>query len=165
MTSEIFDSTKTIDQTCHDDDAKIFVNYFCYQDEQTLVTKKNQAAIISCLGVLLVLVYLTVIHYFKRASTLNQMQWDIQTITPGDYTCQLEITEKAYNHFIDHVYHEEKMRNQDVSIGESLKAYIKSQLEYILTKKLQDVKGKPGFEDVKINEVKIADIVFAFSNA
>ncbi len=93
------------------------------------------------------------------------MQWDIQTITPGDYTCQFEITEKAYNHFIEHVYTEEKKRNSDLSIGESLKAHIKHQFEYILTKKLLEVKGKEGFEGIKINEVKIADITFAFSNA
>jgi hypothetical protein len=65
-----------------------------------ITTKKEQAAMVSCLGVLLVCVYLTVIYYFKRASDLNQMEWDIQTITPGDYTAQLEISHKAYNFFM-----------------------------------------------------------------
>ena len=28
--SDIFDTTKDINPACHDEDAKIFVNYFCY---------------------------------------------------------------------------------------------------------------------------------------
>jgi hypothetical protein len=51
---------------------------------------------ISSAAVLVVLIYLTVLFYFKRASHLNQMQWDIETITPGDYTAEMEITEKQY---------------------------------------------------------------------
>jgi hypothetical protein len=45
--------------------------------------------------------YLYYIAYgFKRVSKLNQLDWDIQTITPGDYTSQYEITDKAYNWFL-----------------------------------------------------------------
>jgi hypothetical protein len=118
---------------------------------------------IACLGVLLVLVYLTVLHYFKRASDLNQMQWDIQTITPGDYTAQFEISAKAYTYFMSYVYPRDQQRKSDISIGESLKTYLKKELEHVLTEKLNEL--KPTNENLKIGEVKIADIVFAFNNA
>ena len=53
-------------------------------------------SVISCCGVFLVLIYMTVIHYFNRQSDLSQLKWDMQTITPGDYTMQLEITEEMW---------------------------------------------------------------------
>ena len=56
-------------------------------------------SVISCLGVLIVLLYMTVLHYFKRNSDLNQLKWDMLSVTPGDYTMQLEITESMYNTF------------------------------------------------------------------
>jgi hypothetical protein len=58
-------------------------------------------SVISCLGVLLVLIYLTVLHYFKRHSALTQLKWDVMTVTPGDYTVQLEITEEMWKNFTD----------------------------------------------------------------
>lgn len=159
---DIFDTSKAVDASCHEG-AKVFVQFECHMDDATRTTKKEQAAMISCLGVLLVCVYLTVIYYFKRASDLNQMEWDIQTITPGDYTAQLEISQKAYDFFLKNIYSRESQRKSDLSIGECLKTYIKRELERVLTEKLLEM--KPTNDNLKATEVKIADIVFAFNNA
>ena len=99
-TYDILSSGSSVSATCSDTNAKMFVQYTCIQSVDQLATKRNQATIISCLAVFAVGVYLTVLHYFKRASDLNQMEWDMQTITPGDYTAQLEITEKSYRFFM-----------------------------------------------------------------
>jgi len=140
---------------CTSSKAKIFVSYSCIQTEETQKTKYNQASIISGLAILLVLVYMTVLHQFKRASDLNQKEWDIQTITPGDYTMQYEISSKSYEFFMTNIYPRDQARKTDISIGESLKSYIKRELERILTEKLHEVKKQPGS----------ADISFAFNNA
>ena len=92
-----------------------------------------------------------------------QLDWDIQTITPGDYTMQMEITDEAYEWFLANVF--KRDGNRGVSIGMSLKTYIKNELEKLLTDKLKEVKSSPGdHSNIKIDEVKIADIVFAFNN-
>jgi hypothetical protein len=93
------------------------------------------------------------------------MQWDMETITPGDYTLQYEITAQAYAYFMTNVYPEAQKVNPEVSVGESLKVYLKRELEHVLTRTLQQRKSEPGSENINISEVKIADIVFAFSNA
>jgi hypothetical protein len=97
----LFDSLKTVDPSCQTINSRVFVQYQCITSESQLETKRNQAAMISGIAVLVVLIYLTVLFYFKRASHLNQMQWDIQTITPGDYTVEMEITDKQYNYFME----------------------------------------------------------------
>jgi hypothetical protein len=115
-------------EQCSQSNAKLFVQYQCLQSAEQLETKRGQAITVSCLAVFAVGVYLTVLFYFKRASDLNQIQWDMETITPGDYTVQLEISEKAFNHFKTTIYPQELGRKSDLSIGESLKAYIKKEL-------------------------------------
>lgn len=62
---------------------------------------------------------------------MTQIEWDIQTITPGDYTLQYEITDKAFDWFKANVYPEDSAKG--ISIGESLKTYLKTKLEEILT--------------------------------
>lgn len=52
-----------------------------------------------------------------------------------------------------------------MSIGLSLKNYLKTEIEKLLTKKLQELKSGGENKNIKISEVKIADIVFAFDNA
>jgi hypothetical protein len=37
-------------------------------------------------------VFSTCIYFLKRDSKLDQLDWDVGTITPGDYTMQYEIT-------------------------------------------------------------------------
>lgn len=133
---------------------------------KTLQTKHNQISVVSCCGVFLVCVYIIVIYYFKRVSKLNQLDWDIQTITPGDYTVQYEITDKAYKWFLaSDTYKKDK--NRGMSVGESLKAYLKNELEKTLTDKLKEMKNDPlvDTQNINIQTVKIADIVFAFNNA
>lgn len=93
------------------------------------------------------------------------LDWDIQTITPGDYTLQYEITDQAYQNFLDKVYGASGDEQNGVSIGLSLKNYLKTEIEKLLTTKLRDLKSGGGNDNIKITEVKIADIVFAFDNA
>lgn len=85
---------------CLNADARIFVSFTCEQDSEQLLEKHQMTSKISCLGVLMVLVYLTCLHWFKRHSELDQVKWDMLTITPGDYTMQMEITQKMYDYFI-----------------------------------------------------------------
>jgi hypothetical protein len=61
------------------------------------------------------------------------------------------------------VYPEDKAKG--VSPGLSLKNYLKREIERILTNVLREKKTDPENDNIKINEVKIAEIVFAFNNS
>lgn len=89
---ELFGYANTVAADCKSSEARVFVTYTCEQDEETLTNKYQMTSVVSCLSVLLVLIYMTVLHYFKRNSDLNQLKWDMLSVTPGDYTMQLEIT-------------------------------------------------------------------------
>ena len=98
---------------------------------------------------------------------MKQLDWDISTITPGDYTLQMEITTDMWNHFLSEVYHKDDMEAQGISSAFALKTFMKRELERILTKALKENRElhPEDMKSIKIQEVKIADIVFAFNNA
>lgn len=104
----------------------LYVQYACTQPKELLDQKYRQTSVVACLGVLSVFAYIIVLYYFKRTSKLKQVDWDIQTITPGDYTVQYEITDQAYNWFLTNVYPSDK--NKGISIGASLKTFMKNEI-------------------------------------
>jgi hypothetical protein len=132
----------------------------------TLQSKHNQISTISACGVFLVCVYIITLYWFKKISKLNQIDWDIQTITPGDYTIQMEVTDKAYDWYLKSEQYQ-RDKNRGLSVGESLKGYMKTELERMLTEKLKEMRADPTVDTSSINiqQVKIADISFAFNNA
>lgn len=73
------------------------------------------------------LIFLTSIYFLKKNSNLKQAEWDAETITVGDYSVEYHITPKAYKTFLDTVYIEDRKKN--ISIGESLKTYLKKEIE------------------------------------
>jgi hypothetical protein len=98
---------------------------------------------------------------------MKQLDWDISTITPGDYTLQMEITTDMWNHFLNEHYYKNDMEAQGISSAFALKTYMKSELEKVLTENLKQNKQEnpDSMKSIKISEVKIADISFAFNNA
>jgi hypothetical protein len=107
-----------------------------------------------------------VLYYLKRDSKLDYLDYDIQSITPGDYSVEMKIEGSAYEWFLHNIYPEDKRNN--ISPGYSLKKYIKHEIEKILNEELADLRRNGDPEEnksIKISEVKIADIVFAFNNS
>lgn len=64
------------------------------------------------------------------------------------------------------MYYPGAYEERGISIAGCLKDYMKTELEKLLTEKLREVKNSGAdTSNIKISEVKIADIVFAFNNA
>lgn len=112
------------------------------------------------------MIFSIVIYQFKRSSKLNQIGWDIQTITPGDYTLHYEINDEAYDWFIENIYRRNGDEENGISAGMSFKLYLMAEIERILTEKLEQMRREAPEEcrSINIREVKIADIVFSFNN-
>jgi hypothetical protein len=153
------------DSVCNDDNAVFYIQYSCIQSGAVLETKYKQGTIISCLGIFASLFFMVVIYWLKRASKIKQLEWDVSTVTASDYSVEMEITEEQYTWFLENVYNPTD-RHAGLSPGESLKKYLKQEVEGLLTNYLREKRANGDLEtSTKITEVKIADIVFAFNNA
>jgi hypothetical protein len=98
-------------------------------------------SIVASVGVFVAFLFLIVIYYMKRYSKMNQLDWDIQTITPGDYTLQYEITDEAYHWFLNTIYYPGSFEQEGTSIALALKNYMKAELEKMLTEKLNEMRS------------------------
>jgi hypothetical protein len=163
----IFKDPGTISHRCINEDSLVYAQFTCELEEELLEQRHKHLSIISCLGILCASIFSIAIYYQKRYSKMNQLDWDIQTITPGDYTLQYEITDEAYQWFLENVYRKNRDEENGISIALSLKTYMKAELEKMLTERLHAMKNDPNEDtsNIKISEVKIADIAFAFNNA
>jgi hypothetical protein len=86
---------------------------------------------------------------------LNQIEWDISTVTAGDYTVDLKISPQMFQTFLN------DYRQQYFSLdtlGYGLKRHIKEELENMLTGRVPSL----GFESV--DRIRIADIHFCYKN-
>ncbi len=113
--------TNNVPSDCINEDARVFVSFTCQQDEESLMIKRQIASKIACLGIFMVLVYLTFLHYLKRRSELDVIQLDMETITPGDYTMSMKITQRMYDHYMMNVH----CRHPYDSIADRLKDYMR----------------------------------------
>lgn len=148
--------TATVSEKCTSKDARLFVSYSCTQTQEVLAEKQNMTSVISCCGVLLVLIYMTVLHYFKRQSDLSQLKWDMQTITPGDYTMQLEISEDMWERAkecLNSIQKHKRQLEDGKSLVSEFKVYMKEELQRILTIQLNKFKDedKAAEEEAKKN--------------
>lgn len=135
--NDIFvDDSKTPEE-CKNGNAYLYVQYSCLQDKETLHTKYRQVSLISCLSIFVASLFIIVVYFVKKNSQMKQLDWDISTITPGDYTLQLEITADAYKWFLTEIYEKNDFESQGISRAYALKEYMKAELEALLTRKLQ----------------------------
>jgi hypothetical protein len=153
-------------EQCRADGATLFVQYVCVQDEETINQKKYQGSIIACLGVFLCLIFMITVYFLKKNSKIKNLEWDVSTITAGDYTVEYKISQKVFQRFLT-THYEVHDKNNGVSIGESLKKFLKKEFEALLQVKLQEENSKKSDQErsKSVTQVKIADIVFAFNNS
>lgn len=141
-------------KVCGDEDAFFHVMYYCSQSNDELATKRSHASIISCIGIFQSLFILIMIYMAKGMTSITQIEWDVSTVTAGDYTCDMLITREQYTYFMDH--HLNQFRNE--SPGFALKLFLKNELEDKLTNQVES----QGFENV--SRIEIADINFSYAN-
>lgn len=103
--------------------------------------KRFQGSIISCLGVFACLAFMITVYFLKKNSKIKNLEWDVSTITAGDYTVEYKISEDAYKQFLLHHY-DLSDKPKGISIGESLKAYLKKEFEALLLTKLEEENSK-----------------------
>ena len=87
--------------TCTHEDAILSVQFFCKQTTSDLFTKRQEASMVSCVAVFSALFFLVMVFYQRRMAIINQKEWDVATVTAGDYTADMKITEHQLRHFRD----------------------------------------------------------------
>ena len=111
---------------------------------------------VGCIGVFISLFFLIVIDYMSSLFKNSFVEWDVKTITAGDYSCELHIPQGMWETFLYHKYNPQSGKTKIASFRD----YLQNELEERLTR-LPDL----GYEDPAPERIKIAMMTFAFDNA
>jgi hypothetical protein len=117
---------------------------------------------------------------------LDQKEYDVNTISAGDFTVELDITEEMYQDYLDNFYNPIGSKMVEAKSGETyspalyLKKYLMEEIGSMLTKTYQIRKkieeGKNTGKETKkktkklanglprVEEIKVKDIQFAYNN-
>ena len=117
--------------------------------------RKILGLFIGCLGVFIYLYTLVYLDYIGVVQKLKYIDFDVKTITAGDYTVEFDLDEDIYDNFLKNYY---DPTNPIPEISQ-FKLYVQLELEKRLT-----LMPDQGYEEQPPESIKIAQITFAYDN-
>jgi len=140
---------------CTNDNTNVFVQFSCELPPELQQQRRLEGLVIACLGVFIALFFLVYVDYVKSVAKNTFVEWDVKTITAGDYTTEYDIPKAQFDNFVNQVYDP----NCGLSKAAAFRNYLKAELE----KRLSEFPNL-GFEEDE-QEIQIAQIALAFDNA
>lgn len=108
------------------------------------------------MGVFSTLFFVVFIDYLRSVFKNQFVEWDVKTITAGDYSVELDIPQAMYMEFVNN--HFDKLSGKTKIAA--FRDFLQEEMETRLTR-LPDL----GYEEVPPERIRIAMITFAFDNA
>jgi hypothetical protein len=84
--------------------------------------------------------YIMIIYYLQKTSRLDQLEYDMNTISAGDFTVELDITQPMYNEFLSDFYEPTGKKMKEEASGQTyspalyLKKFLSDEIGIMLTK-------------------------------
>jgi hypothetical protein len=140
---------------CLRGDSSFFLQIPCTIADDVLVDRQVQGLFIGCMGAFIALFYISFIDFLKSLFKSTAVEWDVKTITAGDYCVELQITKTMWDTFIATIYNPEDHKPK----LNQFRDYLSKEMSKRLTK-LPDL----GYEDEPPERINISLITFAFDN-
>jgi len=134
----------------------VFIQVPCVLSEAEMSHRKIIGLFIGCLAIFIYLYTLVYLDYVQVVQKLKYIDFDVKTITAGDYTIEFDLDEDMYDHFIRNYFDP----TNPIAECAQFKLYVQLELE----KRLSDMPDL-GYEEEEQKEIKIAQITFAYDNA
>jgi len=135
-------------------DSSFFVQLPCEIKEPE--ERQVQGLFIGCVGVFVALFFISFIDYMRSVFKSTAVEWDVKTITAGDYSVEMPISRAMWNTFLTTIYDKSDLRPK----LEQFRTYFDHEISHRLSS-LPDL----GYEDEPPERISIALITFAFDNA
>ena len=69
--------------------------------EETLGDRNKHALLLGCIGVFLALFVINFNDYMRKVSENGYVEWDVKTMTAGDYTIEFDLDEGFYDAYVE----------------------------------------------------------------
>lgn len=85
---------------CTEDGSLVVVQVSCVQTDASIAQKDAHQLILSCCGLFMCLAFFSLMFFSKKFQQLKVYEWDQLTVTAGDYTCEMRISQSMYTNFL-----------------------------------------------------------------
>lgn len=89
---------------CNEVDSTLFVQYSCVQDPAEQQVKYEQMALAVGTAFLIAMLYTVAIRYMFQGGKIVQLEWDVATVTAGDFSVEFAIKKENYLQWKENVY-------------------------------------------------------------
>lgn len=120
--------------------------------------RKLYGLFIGCLTVFFYLFITVYLDYIKTTQAINYVDWDVKTVTAGDYTVELKIENDAYEQWLHNYYDKSNMLTECAQ----LKIFLRQELENRI--KLMDDLGFEAEDMSEDDKCRINQINMAYKN-
>ena len=76
----------------------------CVIPEQNLQIRQIDALLVGCVCVFLTLFVVNYLDFIKKTSENDYLEWDLKTITAGDYTIEFDLDPQFFEDWVDKEY-------------------------------------------------------------
>lgn len=155
------------------------MQFTCVQAPAGQQEKYSQVALAVATGVVICFLFTVSIRAMYQGGKITQIEWDVTTVTAGDFAVEFRILKDKYLHWKDHVYEVEggPMLTKHQAPAYALKLQMKEEIEKGLDSWVRDnpwaaeelygkaKKGDASLITKQYGGTKVADIVFSFNNS
>ena len=86
-------------QACFEDEALIFTQAKCFEDDSWQALKRRVTLAFTCLGLFFSLWFMFVFLYRMQVNKLDFSLWDLKTVTIDDFTVEASLSIELWEHF------------------------------------------------------------------
>ena len=114
------------------------------------------------------LLFLMVIHYFNVTAGYDYQKWDLETVTAGDFTVEMTITQQQWDKFNGDLTRYQK----EIGLGRAAPNHVANKIPIVtfeafledwLEKKLTNLPKALETSDQRV-PIRVANITFGFDN-
>ena len=157
LNSDLFHNVNEVPAACYTGNSMIFVTAGCAIPDNELQTRQVQGLVIGCIFISVALFTLVYLDYIRQIAKNNFVEWDVKTVTSGDYSVEFDISKEFYDKFMEVHGHEKE-------VGQPMIVHFRKWITEGIENRLSQMPDL-GFEDEPVTEIKVAVTQFAFNNA
>jgi len=91
-------------EECSAENSLIFLQVACMVDDSLMITREEQGLLIGCAAVFIALFVINYVDFIKKTQENNYVEWDIKTITAGDYAIEFDIDPEFFQDYLAKEY-------------------------------------------------------------
>ena len=104
ITSEDLWTGGSAPDECQTSEAYFYAQFECLAKESDLHTKYNRMALTVATTIVIAYLFTIALRHLYQGGKIQQMEWDMSTITAGDYTVEFKIDADRYRHWYNNDY-------------------------------------------------------------